>query len=178
MEKVKSLKGSVTALLFGVLMISGCASTQASYQIRLTVLDHKPHCGGAFPTPEQVNGYDEAVTGEVFGLIPGKALSDSLYEPTILHLDEEGVCNVNLTPGTYSLVLLDKWMESSSFMKKYSAYDDQLYKVKDATCFETWRNSIDFSFHISSDSVVNFVRQHKCYTGTNPCLEYIGPKAP
>jgi hypothetical protein len=178
MEKVKSLKGSVSALLLGVLLISGCASTQSSYQIRLNVIDHIPHCGGAFPSPEQVNGVDQALTGEVFGLISGKTFSDSMQEPILLLLDEKGSCSLNLHAGTYSLVLLDKWMESAAFMKKHSIYDTQLYKVNDATCFEKWRTSVDYSFVVHRDSIVTYVRQNNCYTGTNPCLEYIGPKAP
>lgn len=173
-----TLKASFSALLLGALLISGCASTQASYQIRLNVSDHIPHCGGAFPSPDQMKGVDEAVTGEVFGLISGKTFSDSMQEPILLRLDEKGSCSLDLQPGTYSLVLLDKWMESASFMKKYSEYDAQLYKVKDAACFEKWRTTVDYIFEVNRDSIFTYIRQNNCYTGAHPCLEYIGPKAP
>ncbi len=170
--------GRFSVLLLAIVLIAGCASTQSTFTIQLKVVDHLPHCGGPFPTPEQVNGTDEAVTGEVFGLIAGDIFSDTMHEPIILHLNDEGMCQLSLKAGNYALVLLDKWMESASFRAKYSAYDEQLYRVKDAACFEQWRTSVDFSLNVSGDSVVTFVRPNKCYTGVHPCLEYIGPKAP
>jgi hypothetical protein len=165
--------------LIGCLMcLSGCVSSQRICSVHFQLIDHKPHCGGAFPSPEQLKGYDEPITGTVYRIVADTMLKDVRENGQVLELDDQGHAIMSLKAGNYSLVLADKWLSTEDFMQKYGNVDTRLYKLKGGECFEKWKATVDFTFVLGADTSMVFTRKNVCHTYWNPCIEYIGPASP
>jgi hypothetical protein len=90
--------------------------------------------------------------------------------------DDEGRFTLRLEPGDYAIVHKDKLMNFGEFRLKYSSDKSTYIKVRDEDCFRRWYNSADFLLHVSGDTTVQFLVKSRCFTLTNPCIEYTGPK--
>lgn len=90
-------------------------------------------------------------------------------------LDENGRFTLSLKPGVYAIVHKDKLMNYGEFRLKYASASTY-FKTRDDDCFQRWYNSADFLLNVSSDTTVQLLVKSRCYTKTNPCIEYTGPK--
>jgi len=89
--------------------------------------------------------------------------------------DENGNFSINLKAGTYVILHPDKLMNYAEFKLKHSS-QSTYFKNRDEDCFKRWYASPDFILTVSNDTTVAFLVKSRCYTETNPCLEYTGPK--
>lgn len=92
-----------------------------------------------------------------------------------LDTDANGKFTVLLPPGDYAIVHKDKLMNFGEFRLKHSQTTNY-FKLRNDDCFQRWYNSADFVLHVESDTTVNWLVKSRCYTKTNPCIEYTGPK--
>lgn len=173
---IRSLRSCL--YLAGLSCLAGCVSSQNTCSVHVHLVDHKPYCGGAFPTSDQLKGFVEPITGNVYRLIADTVILEFSEKGKELFFNDSGEVQMELKSGGYSLVLADKWLPVEDFMQKYSSSDPRLYRIKGRECFEKWKSSVDFSFTLSSDTSLVFIRKNHCNTFWNPCIEYIGPASP
>ena len=138
---------------------------------------HTPYCGGMKPTPEMEKGVWEPVMNADFYIyqdsMPTKK-SDFIHIKT----DAEGKFSVKLDPGDYHIVQAQKLLSLEEFIKKNTP-SSELYRLAPESCFETWKNSPDFSFSMTTEAKSEtFTENHGCFIGANPCLKYVGPYPP
>jgi hypothetical protein len=171
-------------ILLTVLSIVSCGVVSKGeipngmYSVQLHGTVHHPYCGGAKPDPDVAKGYYESMKLEKFNLYSGKEIKRSNQPVKEVKLDEGGNVTLILAPGDYYLLHVDKLLSTDEFMKKNGPFNNQHYVVKDKSCYEYWMSSPDLVFTVNADTVIEMRKKAKCWVGTNPCLEYIGPPAP
>jgi hypothetical protein len=168
-------------ILLALFCCNSCATSnhqhnQKKHSIRIYGTVHKPYCGGAQPTREQVGGYTNPLKNESYTVYEGTKYSTDLKPVNEFTFDENGKTLLKLSPGNYLLMHSDKKLTSDAFQKKNSDLPGKLYKIKDNSCFTTWQNAPDFQFEVKHDTLILLQKQSKCHVGTNPCIEYIGPQ--
>ncbi len=139
---------------------------------------HKPYCGGAKPSPDVAAGYYESMKFEKFKIIKGAEFNEGLTVYEEVTLDVEGNATFHLEKGPYMLVRADKFLPLDEFMKKNGLIEEKNYELKGNECFKTWQNTVDLYFNIENDTILELRQNAKCWVGTNPCMEYVGPPAP
>lgn len=144
--------------------------------LTVTFQSHRPYCGGAAPTKEQEAGFTNPIANQVFYIYKDER-PKSITEMVRLTTDETGKLSIDLKDGTYSLISEDKALPLDEFIKKKKV-EGQHYQYTDDSCFETWRNTPDFTVELSSPTEEVVTIQEKCFTGDNPCMKYIGPYPP
>lgn len=148
------------------------------YSVNLHGTVHHPYCGGAKPDPDVAKGYYESMKLEKFKLYSGSQFNASNQPLKEVTLDEAGNTTMILGPGDYYLLHTDKLLSTEEFMKKNGPFNDQHYVVKDKSCYEDWMKTPDLVFTVKGDTILEMRKKAKCWVGTNPCLEYVGPPAP
>ena len=93
----------------------------------------------------------------------------------VFKTDENGNFSIKLEPGTYAIIYTDKMLPYAEFKLKHEA-KSTYYKNRDERCFEKWYQSADFILNVQNDTTVTYTIKSRCYTKTNPCWEYTGPK--
>lgn len=139
-----------------------------------SVFTHHPYCGGAYPTPEQEEGYMVIKPNAEFYLVgPSDEQSKTLFKT-----DEKGEFTLELTNGNYSVFSIDKLLPSDDFIKLHSPTSSN-YVVKEKDCFTQWQSTPDFVIQ-ATDSIqpIKKVYKYRCYVKDNPCIQYNGPVAP
>ncbi len=151
--------------------------TEQGKQVNGTVQIHKRYCGGAAPSPEQQRGYFKAMPAAEFFIQKGEANAPG--QPTVgqFTTDEEGHFEVQLAPGTYSVLQADKALSLEKFKAKKAAQGANYENASDQ-CFQDWYNKADFVLVVNRDTTVELNYRSRCFTGTNPCLMYTGPMPP
>lgn len=139
---------------------------------------HKPYCGGAKPSPDVAAGYYEPMSGQSFKVFQGAEYSLDLPVIREFTFDQEGNTTLKLTPGNYVLMHADKLLPLDEFMAKHGVAPNENYKIKDAGCFNEWKNTVDLYLQVANDTLIEFRPKARCWVGTNPCMEYVGPPAP
>jgi len=173
-----------------LLLVAGCGCVQKGdpdsggevtaqskeHKLILTVKEFRRHCGGMAPTPEMEANRTQPASGVVYYIYEGTRPSQK-SDFTRVVANGEGVITIELPDGDYEMIQEDKLLSLKEFiaLKKIGGVH---YRNKPDTCYEDWRNKPDFSVALRSDSTVLFTINHKCFTGTNPCLEYTGPYPP
>lgn len=168
---------------FALFMTSSCKGLFTRQDTDLKIVrfngtTHKPYCGGAKPSPDMAAGYYEPMTGQAYNVFQGTEYSDDAAIVKELTFDQEGNCALKLPQGHYYLMHADKRLSRDQFLQKYGSAPNQNYKVKEASCFDEWRKKVDLYFGVSNDTLIELRQKAKCWVGTNPCLEYVGPPAP
>lgn len=173
-------------ILFSALLAvaSACGTTtgmetpgEKTYNVTGTIQTHSPYCGGARPTPEVENGFNEPVRNADFYIYTGERPSN-VKDMTKVTTDEEGKFSVALPNGVYSMIQASKLLPLDEFIELKQIKGEN-YINGDTECFQNWKNGIDFSFNVeSSDCSPLFTEMKRCFTGANPCLEYTGPYPP
>lgn len=174
-------------ILFSTILIaSSCGTTTKSdvkesdektFVVRGTIQTHSPYCGGARPTPEMEEGFDEPVKNADF-YIYSEERPQSAKDMTKVTTDEEGKFTVSLPTGNYSIIQASKLLPLEEFIAQKSMNSEQ-YVNSSSSCFESWKNSPDFTFNVESeDCSPSFTELKRCFTGANPCIKYTGPYPP
>ena len=139
---------------------------------------HKPYCGGAKPSPDVAAGYYESMKLGEYKLFSGTEYSTQSTFIQDLKMDNSGVLNLTLAPGDYFLLRADKTLNMDQFISLNGPLEEKLYVKKENACFQEWMRTIDLKFRVVNDTVIEFREKAKCWVGTNPCIEYVGPPAP
>jgi hypothetical protein len=173
----------VTLLSTILFLGSSCAVFFPRQDDSLIIVDihgtvHKPYCGGAKPSPDVAAGYYEPMSGQSFKVFQGAEYSLDLAVVREFTFDQEGNTKLKLAPGNYVVMHADKLLPLDEFMAKYGAAPNEHYKIKDAGCFNEWKNTVDLYIQVSNDTLIEYRQKAKCWVGTNPCMEYVGPPAP
>lgn len=175
------------SLIFSLLIITSLSScgvfnkTQGingghTINFKATVL--MPYCGGVQPTYDVGKGYYENMKGVAFDVYKGSAYIENNTKLFTLQLNDEGKANFKVEAGTYYLVRADKAKSTDEFIKNNSPMNTVHFKVLDKACFEKWQKTADFVFTVTGNDELEYVEKGACEIGTNPCIEYIGPKKP
>lgn len=170
-----------TILLFIGLAVSSCGvirTEQTNNSVQLVIQTHTPYCGGAYPTPDLVNGSYTPQSGQRYVLLNGTAYSSSSSIIQTIQLDDQGAVNLSLPVGDYLLVHPDKQLTFDAFLKKYQPENANSTNSQGKECYEKWYATPDFTFRVASDTTLQFTQRSSCFTGTNPCLIYTGPNPP
>lgn len=138
---------------------------------------HKPYCGGAKPSPDVAAGYYESMKNVEFKLYKGNSLENATLVQDV-KLDVSGNTLLHLAPGEYFLLRADKTLSLDQFKALNGPVEEKLYTVQPNSCFQEWMRTIDLKFNVENDTLVEFREKAKCWVGTNPCIEYVGPPAP
>lgn len=139
---------------------------------------HKPYCGGAKPNPDIAAGYYESMKLEKFKILKGETFTEGMAVFKEIQLDESGNITLQLEKGKYMLMRADKFLSLEDFIKENGHIENENYRLKDTDCFKTWKTTVDMYFTVDNDTVIELRQKAKCWVGTNPCLEYVGPPAP
>ncbi|MFT5858964.1 MAG: hypothetical protein ACI865_001060 [Flavobacteriaceae bacterium] len=175
-----------------ILLITGCGCMQNGdaatdgepesveqynkYTLTMTIQGYHPHCGGMAPTPEIQANMTRPAGGAIYYMYEGiRPIKKSKF--TRIEANSEGIITLELPDGNYGLIQEDKLLSLDEFIA-LKKMDGIHYQNKPDSCYEDWRSRSDFSVQLSSDTTMLFTVNHKCFTGTNPCLDYSGPYPP
>lgn len=135
------------------------------------------YCGGAAPTPEMEAAAREPkpMSNQAFLIRKGNTNALGTDLVTRVRTDASGNFSVELTPGTYCMVLEEKEnRRSTEFLKT-------AYYVIDTKCDDKWLSTCDVSFTVA-DKPVSGLRKtfdKKCQLVTlSPCISWDGPLPP
>jgi hypothetical protein len=170
-----------------IFLISGSCNTAKNHAdstlitLSITCQTHEPYCGGAYPGPGQENGFTFPMQNRTFCVKQGSS-NDSL-SPILqtLKTNDEGILQVKLKPGTYSLIDPDKALSFSEFLTKHQrGKQSDFFHDQDNACFARWYHSADFTFEVNPNQNLEavFTRYTNCFSGHNPCSHYDGPLPP
>jgi hypothetical protein len=173
------LKIGVLALVLG-----GCGCVQEGsdtpqreeFTLKVTFQNNIPYCGGMAPTPEMADGTLEPLSGAVYYIYKDE-LPTASKDFTKVAADENGVISVKLAAGTYYFIEKDKRLSLEEFIKA-KKIDGQYYKNGPDTCFERWKSTPDYTVTITENKEDTVTVANRCFTGSNPCLQYDGPYPP
>ena len=149
---------------------------KGKHTLSVTFQSHRPYCGGARPTEEQMGGITNALANEVFYIYKDERPS-SVTKMIKVTTDAEGKFSIDLKNGTYSVISADKALPIDEFIAKKTIVD-QFYTYSNDKCFESWRMTPDFTIDLSQAAVEVVTIPEKCFTGDNPCMQYTGPYPP
>ena len=150
---------------------------KGQHVLKVTFQTHRPYCGGAAPTPEMENGFTEALADQVFYVYEGDRPS-SVTKMIKVRTDANGFFSIDLKKGVYSIISEDKALTLQEFIEKKKIINDFYRYDKDDSCFEKWYNTPELVVDLSSNEERNVVINHACFTGDNPCMNYVGPYPP
>ncbi len=172
---------SIFSVVFLLVICSSCSILQKrekTFKVTFHATIFKPHCGGAKPTAATENGFYEALKNERYAIIRGNVYAPGAKIEAEITLDAFGSATLNLPKGEYMLLKTDKLLPIEVFMQQNKSFEKEVFKQKSLECFEQWKNTPDFIISFANDTTIALQKNAKCWVGTNPCLEYIGPPAP
>lgn len=153
---------------------TGNKSEGKEYTVSGKILKHVGYCGGAAPTPEQANGYDKPMSIEKY------VVKDSSGNIVTTFSGSEAEYTVDLKPGVYSFFNAEKELSLAEF-KKLNGLEPEAFhkKLLSDECFINWMKRPDATVTVTNKDVEqNIVYRSRCFTGTNPCIQYDGPYPP
>lgn len=145
---------------------------EEKYNVTIKILQYHPYCGGAAPSPDQLNNYSN-YGGELILTNLNTGNKSSLFA-------KNGVYQTYLEIGSYSIKEKYKDVSFEEFMKSNSR-EGGFYSGGTEECYKMWWESRLFQFEVTSiDSVINLETSigSRCFTGNNPCIQYTGPYPP
>lgn len=163
------------------ILLGSCGTMQKNTNLKTVTFHgtvHKPYCGGARPNPDIAAGYYESMKYEKFNILKGTDFKEGMEVFKEIALDESGNAILELEKGEYMFVRTSKFLSLDEFMAANGPFETENYVVKEADCFQTWKNTVDLYLKVEGDTLVEFREKARCWVGTNPCLEYVGPPAP
>lgn len=151
-------------------------STDNKAQVMLKLSARKPYCGGAAPTPAQQNGFSEAIAERSYYVYKGE-FSAEKEKHSEFTTNGQGVTELKLDPGTYTIVDVQKLLSLEEFIQA-NTINDPNYQNRENKCFELWKAKPDFTINVQNDTLMMLTERHNCFTGANPCIQYTGPYPP
>jgi len=158
------------AVATGCGLLSGNGSKVSRHHINGTLSIEEPSCGSTQTATGKV-----AVANATYYIKRGNTNHPDSIAFEVLETDAEGRFHIKLPPGEYAVLHADKLMNYGEFRLKHGQTSNY-YKVRDEDCFKRWYNAADFLLRVNADTTVQWLVKSRCYTKTNPCLEYTGPK--
>lgn len=95
--------------------------------------------------------------------------------------DSLGIIHLNLSYGKYCLKRAEKKLSFDDFYKKHKKENDAYNIYRDSTCYYNWWKSCEYTFELNEeiDTITDeVIISSRCYTGEDPCHNYIGPYPP
>jgi hypothetical protein len=139
---------------------------------RLLVLS--PYCGGAAPTPDMLEKAKTAQPLANQSLVIRQGAVNGLGTPLVTRTmtDAQGNFSLDLTPGTYCIVLAEKEnRRTAAFLAT------QYYEI-DKKCDDKWLTSCDLTFTVADKPVsgLRLTFNRKCNINSfSPCINWGGP---
>ncbi len=135
------------------------------------------YCGGAAPSPEMEAAAREPkpMSNQAFLIRKGKTNALGTDLVTRVRTDASGNFSVELTPGTYCMVLEEKESRRSTEFLKTPFY------TIDTKCDDKWLSTCDVSFTVADKPVSGLRKtfEKKCQLATlSPCISWDGPLPP
>lgn len=176
----------------GILVIGGCGcvhhgtespesaepvTVQNTHALTINVLEYRPHCGGMAPTPEMEANMTQPASGAIYYLYATSRLPSTPIKYKKVVANADGEIKIDLPGGSYSMIHPDKLLSLEEFLalKKVEGIH---YQHQPDSCYEELKKRADFDIVLKSDSTITFTINHRCFTGTNPCMTYTGPHPP
>lgn len=147
-----------------------------THALTLKIQEYHQHCGGMPPTPEMEANSTRPASRLVYYLYEGTRPTRT-SDFTRIVSNSEGIITLVLANGNYRMIQEDKLLSLEEFITLKNI-EGIHYSAKPSNCYEDWRNRPDLSVSLTSDTTMQFTINHKCFTGTNPCLDYTGPYPP
>lgn len=147
-------------------------NTEKKHNVAVSILKYIPYCGGAAPSPDQLNR-NHPYTG------PLLVINQITGEKSEMWVNG-GSHYTLLSPGKYYIKEKFKDVKLEDFINTHKR-DGMYYLDSSDDCYENWMNQNLFEFEIiNEDTVVNLNTSigSSCFTGNNPCLQYTGPYPP
>ena len=146
---------------------------KSPFNLQLSIQKHHPYCGGAAPTEDMINNY--TLVSGYFILINKQTGTKSKV------MSNNGIIELNLEIGHYSIQETFKNISFNEFYKKYKSKDKMYRQNGSEDCFKKWWSTNLFEFDITDTTV--FIKDEttiydRCFTGNNPCVQYTGPYPP
>lgn len=149
------------------------------FNVILTIKIKIPYCGGAAPTREMLNRTaSEKNAG--FYLIYQNGCGDSLWKREF-STDSLGKIRLYLPAGKYCLKRTAKNIPFEEFYKFHKKENDNFNIYGTKECYYKWWKSCNYSFETANEheiKEIEIILPSRCFTGENPCQEYIGPYPP
>lgn len=149
---------------------------KGKHTLSVTFNMHRPYCGGAAPSPEQEMGFTEPIANQVYYIYKDER-PKSVTKMVKVTTDEQGKFSIDLEEGVYSIIHGDKGLPLDEFIEKKKIIASY-YNYSDNDCFEKWRTTPDFTINLVKTTDETVVISSRCFTGDNPCMDYIGPYPP
>jgi len=147
------------------------------HNIEIAVSHYTPYCGGAAPSQEIIAQQHQISRNASFIL-----LNLETMEKTYVQTNDKGILYLNLPKGRYALRELSKDCSYAEFVEKNPPQSgNYLVPSPDSDCYKTWWLSNLGEFEISNPAALQVFAWGtgaRCFTGNNPCVEYIGPYPP
>lgn len=137
---------------------------------------HWPYCGGKIPDSSEIGGRYEALAHHSFQLQHEKQPYKRIT------LNAQGIWQGRLAHTKCSLLDEDKLLSYEDLKRKYPLpefnghVEQSPYRYLDEKAWEQWRAQVDFEAVIIDRDTLHFVVHRSCFVGTNPIIEYVGPK--
>jgi hypothetical protein len=161
--------------LMAALLLAACGTARnggGNVRVDGTIMMESPVCEAG---KEPLRGQPKMLPGASYYIKKGETNDPAVIAGKLLRTDENGKFTIRLEPGTYSILHADKLMSFEEFRLKYGSTSTYL-RDRDDDCFRRWYESPDFLLKVANDTVVTYTVKSRCYTYTNPCVEYTGPK--
>lgn len=145
----------------------------------LTIRRKIPYCGGAAPSFEQANKTEIEKYSD-FIIQYQQGYGDSLWYKEC-KTDSLGMLRIYLPDGKYCLKRANKKISFDDFYKMHKKEDDAYNLYRDSTCYYNWWKSCNLEFELSEEVKtleLEVIINSRCYTGEDPCHNYIGPYPP
>lgn len=145
-------------------------STEFLCQVRITVKEKDPYCGGVETSFERRNRY--VPVSDKFVLINQKTL-EKISMSSI-----NGMLDLNLKPAKYQLFEGFKDVSKQLFFEEQSRkYDSKMYTFLGTDCFEKWQKTPLLTFEVKSNKKLTLLEakiEKYCFVDANPCIKYHG----
>ena len=148
-----------------------------TYNVSIKLFRFTPYCGGAAPDWEMEQRQTSPMNYTTLLLLD---LDANMKRE--VKTDSAGVLYLNLKPGKYAIREKYKDCSFEEFKKQnFQNSDDYYISTPDSNCYYNWWSSNFLEFEVTKeDSLYQYSQTtySQCFTGRNPCINYIGPWPP
>jgi hypothetical protein len=160
-------------------MHSGAQTSTPVYKIEILWQIHTPYCGGAYPSPDQATGWDTPNGNQEFVILMEPTIDPNKeYQLKVYSTDSDGIARLELPKGTYYIFSSEKFESIEALEKKYKPTGGAQVIWDGIDCLKQWQSTSDFSFEVTEDKKITFTKAARCFEGTTPCINYVGPYPP
>lgn len=148
-----------------------------AHNIAITITHFTPYCGGAHPSEEILEMQYQLLGNTAFILLNLETL-----EKVNVQTNAQGVLYLNLPKGRFAIRELFKECSFSEFVERNPPRSGSyFFPSPDSDCYRNWWSSHLGEFEITDLAQLQsftWGTGDRCFTGSNPCIEYNGPYPP